>query len=310
MKNFLFILFFAFAMFFNACQGDKEAVLSIDGKKSGSLPYIMKDGHAYVRADKAAAALSLAYGSDISFNRTWDKLLVLIDPGHGGHDAGAFFDVKISTDAGGKKITKTKRMNEKDLNMIYALEIKKAIEADPRFEARLTRENDIFITLPYRSYMSRVLAADFFVSVHVNSLGAKLNRECPKSGFEVYAVSENALNSIPLSDFAGARKRKKRAEKFQKNAENSYVLADLIAERLKEAEIPIYSGKNVFTADFAVLRRSHVPAVLLETGFICNAGDREKLSSDDYREKTAQSVYLGLLDYAENYEMLPDYVIP
>jgi len=295
------ILFFIliFNLCFNACQGDREAILSIDGRKSGSLPYIMKGGHAYIRADKAAEALTLAYGSDISFNRTWDKILVLVDPGHGGHDTGTYFDVRTTRQEHGKEITKSRRMTEKDLNMLYAFEIKKAIETDPRFEVRLTRETDVFLSLPYRSYISKVVAADFFVSVHVNSLGAKRNKECPKSGFEVYSISENALNAIPIEDGKSPKKRKKQMEFLQRNAENSYVLAHFIAERLKEAEIPIYSDKNVFTADFAVLRRSQIPAVLLETGFLCNAEDREKLESDEYREKTAQSVYLGLLDYAE-----------
>jgi len=291
----------------SSCRDQDSASISIDGRKSGTVPYIsMRDGSMYVRADIAAQALSAVYGNEISFHKKWDKILVMIDPGHGGRDDGTSFNVKADKKTG----RAARKIKEKDINMLYALELQKKIESDPRFETRLTRETDSFMSLPYRSYFSSLMGADYFVSIHVNSFGTKLNRECPKSGAEIYSVSDYALDYDALSSAASGREKKNILKNFGINAAESQALGNFIAVRVREQEIPLHGDENLSFADFAVLRRSKVPAVLVETGFLCNKYDREKLESDDYREKMAQAIYLGLLDYAESKGRLPDLLIP
>lgn len=295
-KLFFLLIFVLAAVFFRGLLPEKKAVLSIDGHKSGQMEYIIKDGHAYVRADKVSEALSLAYGSDISFHPKWNKVLVVIDPGHGGKDSGTVFDVNRTSQSGSGKT----RISEKDLNMLYSMELKKTIEQDPRFEVRLTRETDVFLALPYRNYIAGVVGADFFISMHVNSFGGKLNKECRKSGFEIYSLSDYAVNMNGYETSLDTYRLGKAARKFKENAAKGYELGSYIAARLRMADIPIYGGNEVNLADFAVLRRSKVPSVLLEAGFLCNKDDRVKLESDDYREKISQAVYMAILDYSFN----------
>ena len=145
-----------------------------------------------------------------------------------------------------------------------------------------------------------MIGADFFISMHINSFGGKLNKECRKKGVEIYSLSDYAVNMNGYETSLNTYSLRKITKKFQDNAAKGYELGSYIAARLRMMDIPIYGGNEVNMADFAVLRRSNVPSVLLEAGFLCNKDDRVKLESDDYREKISQAVYMAILDYSFN----------
>jgi N-acetylmuramoyl-L-alanine amidase len=126
----------------------------------------------------------------------------------------------------------------------------------------MTRDDDTFVTLQGRAAIANKLAADTFVSIHCNS--------CPTPdtlcGTSVYYDHEN---SIEL------------AELVQKE-----MIADLATE-----------DNGIRNANFAVIRRTTGPGVLVETGFINHKGDREKLTNPNFRERTARAILRGVIRF-------------
>src|SRR5690606_32128710 len=106
--------------------------------------------------------------------------LIMLDPGHGGHDSGAVGH----------------NLKEKDITLAVALEAKAALEATNRFRVALTREDDRFVSLPERVRMSRISGADLFVSIHADSV--------EHGGHSIQGASFYTL-SAQASDAAAAR---------------------------------------------------------------------------------------------------------
>ncbi|MCL2576782.1 MAG: N-acetylmuramoyl-L-alanine amidase [Defluviitaleaceae bacterium] len=107
--------------------------------------------------------------------------------------------------------------------------------------------------------------ADIFVSIHQNSFG--------KSG--VHGAQVFYFNQ----------------------SDNSQNLATLIQDRLVEFVDPSNKLKAKANNNYFVLKQTAMPAVLVECGFLTNHGERKKLLTDDYQEKIAWGIYLGIVDY-------------
>lgn len=262
----------------------------------------------------------------ISEEKRKGKKLIVIDPGHGGHDSGTHFDItKVTTqlkkNKRGKKVrvknTKVLRtIREKDLNLLQAQELIKVFSNDERFEVVLTRDKDVFIPLPSRNRIANKLRADMFISLHINSAGKNPNRPCKASGFEIFSMTEDKMDS-EASEVA-ARENMVFSEMeeeelleseqiqddfLQINARNGgYILAGFIAEQF--TALTPFQGRGGSTglkkANLAVLRRARYPSVLVETGFLCNATDRPKLDNAKVRKRVAEAIYQGVVHYAKS----------
>jgi len=213
--------------------------------------------------------------------------VVVIDPGHGGVDGGAY-------GLGGAV--------EKTLVYDYALELERRLEAMNRFKVVLTRHGDEFVSLEDRVRIAQEANASLFVSVHADTLGAA---GAEVSGATVYTCSERA------SDAEAARiaERENAADKaagVEQKAEAAGV-ADILLD-LKRRETRAYA--HIFSrgvveqlqgaarlnrnpersAGFVVLKAPDFPSVLIELGYLSNAQDVQAMSSPEWRAKTASAM--------------------
>lgn len=212
---------------------------------------------------------------------------VVLDPGHGGHDPGA---VGLSG------------IHEKAITLAAALELQSVLEATGKYEVYLTRCSDLFLPLQERARQAEALGTIMFVSIHADALadhsirGASVYTSAAEASdaqsFEL-ARRENAASSGNFSDMEGLP------------AEVTEILQSLMAREtqslsrtLQRQMVESLHGRVPLLhnpareADFAVLRSSAVPSVLVEMGFLSNRQDEKLLATKEYR----RDVITGLRD--------------
>ena len=189
------------------------------------------------------------------------KRLVVLDPGHGGKDAGA----------AASRIAGSGLLREK----VVALEIAAAAAEILRaagVRTRLTRTDDVFVPLDERGAVAADLGADVFVSVHLNS-----NEDKTVSGVETYYWHKLAANS-----------------------RESFDLAETVQERLVKiggsGSNPV-RDLGVKRGDFAVLSGLQMPAVLVEAAFLSNPDERRRLGNSDYPRRLGRAIGDAILQY-------------
>ena len=213
--------------------------------------------------------------------------LIVLDPGHGGIDTG------------------TKGSNgqmEKDIVLDFAKRLKEKIETAGKYRVLLTRSDDTFVPLAERVRFAREAGAGLFISIHADSLPHK---EGDAQGATVYTLSETA------TDPAAARlaEQENRADVIagvdlkDQPDDVADILIDL-AQRETKAFSVQFANKLVGTmkqstrlhkepiksAGFRVLRAPDVPSVLVELGYVSNKEDLQSLSSDSWRDHTANAM--------------------
>ncbi len=181
--------------------------------------------------------------------------LVVVDAGHGAHDSGA------------------KGVNgryEKNLNLAISHLLRETLQ-DLGANVLMTRSDDYFVSLAERPRIANRAGADFFVSVHCDSV-----RNPSTNGSTVY---------------------------YHKQIGSSRALAQSIAERLRAmggiATKGIRSDQVLYNSGLAVLRGSQMAAVLVECGYMTNMRDVSLLSQSFMQRRIAQSIADGLRQYVE-----------
>lgn len=214
------------------------------------------------------------------------KPLVVIDAGHGGKDVGA-----IAVSGG----------YEKEVTLAIAREAARILRQSGRVRVKLVREDDRFIPLGGRVRIARDARADLFVSVHADSAPNEGAR-----GASVYTLS--AVASDAIAERLAARENKADiiggVNLGVEAPEVGEIMVDLVrratgnvssefAEALQddlEREGVNFRGQFHHFAAFAVLKAPDVPSVLLETGYVSNKDDAERLFSSDGRKRLAKGI--------------------
>jgi len=220
-------------------------------------------------------------------------LIVAIDAGHGGQDPGAIGPT-------GKR--------EKDVNLAMAREMARQINATPGLKAFLVRDADVFIPLHVRAQIARKAKADIFVSLHAD---AAENRNA--RGSSVYVLSTKGASSQRarwLADKENAADLVGGVRLQQTENVLAGVLLDLAQSghmrASEDAANHVLGGlkrvgnnhkPNIERANFAVLRTSDMPAMLVETAFISNAEEEKRLVDPAYQRKVASAVADGISTY-------------
>lgn len=218
---------------------------------------------------------------------------IVIDPGHGGRDPGAF----------GSNVQEKKITLEVSQHLFYHLK-----KAFPETTIYITRFDDTYITLEGRGVIAnkKFQSHDFgiFISIHCNSaLTSKVH------GYEIFYLAQN-----PSSE--EARQVMMRENRLIDNSANigsleSFLLdSQLLAEskalaRQMDTAFRSHlngsvSSRGVRRADFAVLRHSLMPAVLLELGYITNSAEARMLQTKKYRDKFSAGVEAAIKSFMEN----------
>ena len=217
------------------------------------------------------------------------KLLIVIDPGHGGKDPGAL----------GRKGTR-----EKDIVLKVSKQLKAMIQERLSAKVLMTREKDVFIELEDRAKFANSKKADLFVSIHVNS-----HPKRSVKGLELYhfgkASDPRALevaareNGTPLKDNGPAWQFILADKLTDKKIENSRDLAWIARKALVEQLRKHYRIKDhgVKTAPFFVLRMTTMPGILAEIAFVSNPTEEKLLTSKTYQKRVAEGIYKGVKAY-------------
>jgi len=215
-----------------------------------------------------------------------DLPVVVIDPGHGGIDPGA--------SAGDGTF-------EKDVVLDVALQLASALRETQRYEVRLTRADDTFLKLKDRVDFARHAKADLFISLHADALASN-----PKvGGLSVYTLSENASDK----EAEALASKENRADVIggvdltSESDDVTMILIDLAQRETMNQSIQFaHSITNVLKGDtrmvkngirqagFRVLKAPDVCSVLIELGYLSNAADLKRITSETWRAEFADGL--------------------
>ena len=235
---------------------------------------------------------------DFDYNKN-DKLIVVIDPGHGGVDPGA----------------QVKTIREADLMLSLAKVVAEEIERLDNTTVILTRTIDEFTSLDERLMLAVRVGADLFISLHADTV-----KKGKASGSTVYTLSQEASDQasarlasrhggdelISGLDLTGTETAITSALMGLLRSENtvrSYAFSEAILKNLENFSIKL-NPTPLRKANFSVLKLPSVPSILIETGFMSTSSDLKNLQDRDWAEKFALAISSGILEWVAEDQLL------
>jgi N-acetylmuramoyl-L-alanine amidase len=231
------------------------------------------------------------------------KIVVVLDPGHGGIDPGA----ERGTDT------------EAALVLKFARTLKETLLRDGNFDVVMTRDEDVFVPLEGRISIAHQAGADVFLALHADALA-----EGEAVGATIYTLSKDASDEASatlaerhnrddlLSGVDLTQQDDMVAEVLLDMARTDTTprtlrLADALADSIKAQGLKMHRNPHQ-EASFSVLKSADIPSILLELGFLSSQADLDRLSNPDWRAKMALAVKDALLFWAKddaNVQSLP-----
>jgi len=257
----------------------------------------MDDFNAYILDDPAKLVIDVNAKKPEKLVVT--RRVVVLDPGHGGHDPGAV----------GKK-----GLQEKDVVLDVALKIKEILTKEPNIEIVLTRDRDVFIRLEERSLIALQKEADLFVSIHAN---ASPNRGA--RGIETYLQNwtneEEAIRVAARENYVSLKRMKEKMAQY-KSDDLGKILSDLNRDYKRDESVALanYIQSSLYSnvarvhaktvnlgvkqaMFFVLMGASMPPSILAEVSFVSNPEEERLLASDSYRGVIAKSIASGIKTY-------------
>ena len=223
-------------------------------------------------------------------------IVVAIDAGHGGKYPGT---------VGSNNIL------EKDVTRLIAQELERTLRDTEGYSPVMIRKEDETVGLNDRYQRVRQYGADILISIHAD--GFRLQSV---KGASVFVWSEEAsstvannlsekqrkriqadIKNIMPDDFNEDEARKLYPEIYNQKINESKMLGEKILDQLKKDPYTKIHKKNVEFADFRVLKSIDIPSVLVESGFLTNPEDAERLKGKPGRRMIARSIFLGIHNY-------------
>jgi N-acetylmuramoyl-L-alanine amidase len=231
------------------------------------------------------------------------RFTLVIDPGHGGHDAGAIGAFS----------------KEKDINLKTALALGKYLERYcPEVNVIYTRKTDVFVTLHGRADIANKAKADLFISIHTN---AAPSRPSSIKGMETYTLGmHRAADNLAVAKrenevILQEKDYQTRYQGFDPNSSESYIIFEFMQDNNmhKSVELAKYvqrsvcstasrPDKGVKQAGFLVLRETSMPSCLIELGFISTPSDEQLLNDDKRIDDIARGIYQAFAQYKNKYD--------
>ncbi len=229
--------------------------------------------------------------------------VVVIDPGHGGHDPGC----------------SGKNSKEKNINLNVALKLGKQIKKNcPDVKVIYTRDRDIFIPLDRRAEIANNAKADLFISIHTNALAKNRTAKGASTWTLGLAKSDANLevakreNAVILyeSDY------KTRYAGFNPNSAESYIIFEFMQDKYMSQSVHLASlvqkhfrqtckrtDRGVHQAGFLVLKASAMPSILVELGFISTPEEERYLNTEAGTTSLANGIFRAFLTYKREQEI-------
>lgn len=218
--------------------------------------------------------------------------LIVVDPGHGGHDFGSPGYLK--------------KVYEKDIALQIAERLAKKIQKKLSYEALMTRNNDRYLTLEERTAIANTENADLFISIHTNE-----SENQSASGIETYflnlatdnseitvAARENATSKKNISDLQTILTDIMHHTKIDESSLLASYIQNSSYNHLRSRYTDV-KNNGVKKAPFYVLLGARMPAVLIETSFISNPRECKRLSSSGYQDHLCEGIISGIQKYVE-----------
>lgn len=226
------------------------------------------------------------------------KPVIVIDAGHGGIDPGA---------------SGLSNVSEKALVLSVAQRLESELKKSGRYDVKLTRTRDVFVSLDRRLKMSADFGADLFISLHADSIQEAQFAEAIR-GATIYTLSEKASDeqariraekenaSDLVAGLAGVDDSGKdqvknilidllKRETANFSAEFSNMLAGRLGRSIAMSKDPQRS------AAFKVLKQTHAPSVLVELGYVSNSKDQGEMASATWQSKVATAITAAVDSY-------------
>jgi N-acetylmuramoyl-L-alanine amidase len=231
------------------------------------------------------------------------KPVIVIDPGHGGHDSGAIKNGAV----------------EKEIVLAFGKILAKKLEATGRFKVLLTRDEDVFVSLGERVDFAEKNNANLFIAVHCDyaDTGGKAN------GATIYSLRDstaNALRRRTKGSLAGSVLSNEEVEAVREASGNVNAVKAILAD-LADREVDATQDRtSVFArtvienmgastnmrsdpdkqAGFRVLKTAQFPSILIELAYVTNKQDAANLKSDAWRDKVSNSIMTAIDNYFSN----------
>jgi N-acetylmuramoyl-L-alanine amidase len=240
-----------------------------------------------VKSDKPVLTLADVRGREI---------IIAIDAGHGGEDSGAV----------GYRGT-----HEKKVVLQIAKKLKALVDAEPGMKGVLVRTGDYYIPLRKRMQIARKHRADFFVSIHADAFRDKRAR-----GSSVFVLSHKGASSEAARWLANSENQADLVGGVSLDDKDN-VLASVLLDLSQAATMQVslevaqqtaknlgrigkMHSRNVQKARFMVLKSPDIPSMLVETAFISNPEEEQKLRDPKHQQRIAKAVLTGIRTYFHN----------
>jgi N-acetylmuramoyl-L-alanine amidase len=232
------------------------------------------------------------------------RRLVVVDAGHGGPDNGMTGPIGAA-----------RKIREKDITLAVALRVAELLRARG-VEVAMTRTTDTLIALGDRGQIANRQGADLFLSIHVNAANMRWKQPAAARGFETYFLAE-----AKTEEESRVERMENEAVRFEtgftaaKGDPLSFIMNDMaqnehlressdLAETIQQRLRRMHPGpdRGVKQANFAVLRTSFRPAVLIEIGFGTNPAEAAYISDSERQRQLAASIADATVEYLAHYE--------
>lgn len=279
----------AFEHFALPSSRGKPARIVVDIQRVGELP-AAGEGIVIDTEPAIEPAPRETPASQPAITPRYRPFVVAIDAGHGGHDTGTIGKYGLM---------------EKKLVLDIAQRVARDLNMRAGIRAVMTRETDIFLTLPQRNEIAEKLGADVFVSVHLNSAPSSSAR-----GAEIYFVAPAGAERAASREMTSGDAAHEFGLDHRDDADLVHMLLDVnqqsvlarsealaacILEEVRERNM--MPTRNVKQKSFSVLRTISMPSVLVEGGFLSNSADAKLIRTEDGRNRIAHAIAEGVGEF-------------
>ncbi len=224
-----------------------------------------------------------------------DRLVIIaLDPGHGGEDPGA---------------VGPSGLREKDVVLAIALQLRERLNALPGMRVMLTRDGDFFVPLNERVQKARRVQADLFISLHADaffkpeargaSVFALSTRGASSTAARWMAQRENSADQVGGVNVAGVKDVQLLQAMLDMSTtaqiKDSMKLGGEVLSRI--GRVGALHKRQVEQAGFAVLKAPDIPSILVETAFISNPQEEERLRDPEFRKELVSAIASGVQRY-------------